>query len=105
MQKLKLLASEGIRQRRMDQFEWGWTARNAIARQSVARHFWQQINCSTQILSTARIQLILAKPDSSKWPKNDTVEQLTLNFFATVKCKSSNFFHIEMVNNFICRTC
>jgi hypothetical protein len=63
------------------QHEWGWTARNAIARQSFARHFWQQINCSTQILSTARIQLILAKPDSSKWQKKwqllDTVEQLS----------------------------
>ncbi len=51
--------------------EWGWTARNAIAWQSFARHFWQQINCSTQILSFAQIQLILAKPDSSKWQKND----------------------------------
>ncbi len=47
--------------------EWGWTARNSIARQSFARHFWQQINCSTQNISTARIQFILAKPDSSKW--------------------------------------
>ncbi len=28
--------------------EWGWTARNVIARQSFARHFWQQINCSTR---------------------------------------------------------
>ena len=27
--------------------EWGWTARIAIARQSFARHFWQQIYCST----------------------------------------------------------
>ena len=50
-------------------FEWGWTARIAIARHAFARHFWQQINCSTQILSFARIQLILAKPDSSKWQK------------------------------------
>jgi hypothetical protein len=64
---------------RHDLIEWGWTARNAIARQSFARHFWQQINCSTQILTTARIQLILAKPDSSKWQKKwqllDSVEQ------------------------------
>ncbi len=51
--------------------EWGWTARNSIARQSFARHFWQEINCSTQNLSTARIQLILAKLDSSKWQKSD----------------------------------
>ncbi len=52
--------------------------------------------CSTQILTTARIQLILAKPDSSKWQKKwqllDSVEQLTLIFLATVKCKSSIFF-------------
>jgi hypothetical protein len=65
--------------------EWGWTARNAIARQSFARHFWQEINCSTQNLSTARIQLILAKLDSSKWQKK-------WQLFATVKCKRSNFF-------------
>ena len=38
--------------------EWGWTARNLIARQSIVRHFWQEINCSSQNLSTARIQLI-----------------------------------------------
>jgi hypothetical protein len=50
-------------------FEWGWTARNLIAQQSIGQHFWQEINCSTQNLSTARIQLILAKPDSSKWQK------------------------------------
>jgi hypothetical protein len=76
--------------------EWGWTARIAIARHAIARHFLQENNCSTQILSTARIQLILAKPDSSKWQKKwqllDTVEQLTLIFFATVKCKSSILF-------------
>ncbi len=53
----------------IDVKEWGWTARIAIARHAFARHFWQQINCSTQILSFARIQLILAKPDSSKWQK------------------------------------
>jgi hypothetical protein len=46
--------------------EWGRTARIAIARHAIARHFLQENNCSTQILSTARIQLILAKPDSSK---------------------------------------
>ncbi len=45
--------------------EWGWTARNLNARQSIGRHFWQEINCSTQILPTARIQLILAQPDST----------------------------------------
>ena len=50
-------------------YEWGWTARIAIARNAFARHFWQQNYCSTQILSFARIQLILAKPDSSKWQK------------------------------------
>jgi hypothetical protein len=33
--------------------EWGSTARNLIAQQSFARHFWQEINCSTQNLSTA----------------------------------------------------
>ncbi len=60
--------------------EWGWTARNSIARQSFARHFWQEINCSTQNLSTARIQLILAKPDSS-------VKQLSL-FFHSFVCDS-----------------
>jgi hypothetical protein len=36
--------------------EWGWTAQNLIAQQLFARHFWQEINCSTQNLSTARIQ-------------------------------------------------
>ncbi len=49
--------------------EWGWTAQNLIARQSFARHFWQEINWSTQNLSTARIQLILAHLDSSSWQK------------------------------------
>ena len=33
--------------------EWVWTAQNLIARQSIGRHFWQEINCSTQNLSTA----------------------------------------------------
>ena len=51
--------------------EWGWTARNSIARQSFARHFWQQMNCSAQNLSTAQIQLILAQLDSSRWQKSD----------------------------------
>ena len=69
--------------------EWGWTAWNLIARQSFARHFWQEINCSTQNLSTARIQLILAKLDSSKWPKK--CRAVDTQFFATVKCKSSIF--------------
>ncbi len=35
--------------------EWGSTAWNLIARQSIGGHFWQEINCSTQNLSTARI--------------------------------------------------
>jgi hypothetical protein len=51
--------------------EWGWTARNSIARQSFAGHFWQQINCSTRNWSTARIQLILAQLDLNKWQKSD----------------------------------
>ena len=76
-------------------YEWGWTAQNLIARQSFAWHFWQQINCSTQNLSTARIQLILAKPDSSKWQKKcqllDSVEQLTLLSSVTYKLKKSIF--------------
>ena len=87
--------------------EWGWTARIAIARHAIARHFWQEINCSTLFLSTAWIQLILAKLDSSSWQKKchllDSVEQMTLSH-ATYKLKV-NFFPIEMVNNFICRTC
>jgi hypothetical protein len=29
--------------------EWGWTARNLIARQSTGRHFWQEINCSNGV--------------------------------------------------------
>ncbi len=37
-------------------FEWGWTARIAIARHAIARHFWQEINCS----SLARINWIRA---------------------------------------------
>ncbi len=62
--------------------EWGSTARNLIARQSFAQNFWQEINCSKQNISTARIQWILAKLDSSKWQKSDncSVEQLTLKF-------------------------
>ncbi len=48
-------------------YERGWTARNLIARQSIGRHFWQEINCSTQNLSTDRIQLILAQLDLSSW--------------------------------------
>ena len=71
--------------------EWVSTARNLIARQSIGQHFLQEINCSTQNLSTAWIQLILAQPDSSSW-----------HFFLVRKV---NFLPIEMVNNFICRTC
>ncbi len=48
-------------------YEWGWTAQNSIARQSFARHFWQEINCSTQNLSTAQIRLSEDKLDSSSW--------------------------------------
>ncbi len=76
--------------------EWWWTAQNSIARQSFARHFWQQINCSTQNLSTAQIQLILAQLDSSRWQKKwqmvDTVKQLTLLSSATYKLKKSIFY-------------
>ncbi len=36
--------------------EWGSTARNLIAQQSIGQHFWQEINCATQNLSTARIK-------------------------------------------------
>ncbi len=46
--------------------EWGSTARNSIARQSIGQHFWQEINCSTQNLSTAQIELIPAKLDLSR---------------------------------------
>ena len=74
-----------------EMIEWGWTAQNLIARQSFAQHFWQQINRSTQNLSTAQIQLILAQLDSSSWQKKwqmvDTVEQLTLLSSATYKQK------------------
>ncbi len=74
--------------------EWGWTAQNSIARQSFARRFWQQINCSTQNLSTARIQLILAKPDSSKWQK---MCQL-LNTVKCVNCSTlSSSWHFFLV--------
>ncbi len=60
-------------------YERGSTARNLIARQSFARHFWQEINCSTQNLLTARIQFIM----SSSW-----------HFFssATYKLKKSIFY-------------
>jgi hypothetical protein len=55
----------GIFTKRIDQ--WGWTARNSIAQQSTGQHFWQEINCLTQNLSTARIELSRAQPDSSSW--------------------------------------
>jgi hypothetical protein len=76
--------------------EWGWTAQNSIAQQSFARHFWQQINCWTQNVSTARIQLILAQLDLSSWQKKwqmvDTVKQLTLLSSATYKLKKSIYY-------------
>jgi hypothetical protein len=37
--------------------EWGWTAQIAIAQHAIARHFLQEINCSTQNLKTAWIGL------------------------------------------------
>ncbi len=47
-------------------------------------------------LSTARIRLIFGvnwiRAVDKKWQMVDTVEQLTHNFFATVKYKSSDFF-------------
>jgi hypothetical protein len=45
--------------------EWVSTARNLIARQSIGQHFWQEINCSTQNFSNARIELSRAQPDST----------------------------------------
>ncbi len=79
-------------------WEWGWTARNSIARQSIGRYFWQEINCSTQNLSNARIQLILAQLDSSswqkKWPMVHTVEQLTLLSSATYKHLTAKHVHL-----------
>ncbi len=59
--------------KRKESNEWVSTARNLITWQSIGRHFWQEINCSTQNLSTARIQLILAQPDLS----SSGFEQLT----------------------------
>jgi hypothetical protein len=53
--------------KRIEYNEWGSTARNLIARQLIGRHFWQEINCSTQNFSTARIELSQAQPDSSSW--------------------------------------
>jgi hypothetical protein len=76
-------------------FEWGSTAQNLIARQSIGRHFWQEINYSTQNLSTARIKLSRAQPDSSSW-----------HFFLVQDINwKSQFLPIEMVNNVICHTC
>ncbi len=60
--------------------EWGWTARIAIAQHAIARHFWQEINCSTRNWQTARIQLILAKLDSSKRQKSDNCSTVSSNW-------------------------
>ncbi len=72
-----------------DFFEWGWTARNLIALQSIGRHFWQEINCSAQNLSTARIQLILAQPDSSSWQKSDNCSTVSTSW---------HFFLVQHIN-------
>ncbi len=79
-------------------YEWGWTAWNSIARQSFARHFWQQINCSTQNWSTARIQLILAQLDSSSWQKSDKWSTLSSSWQKSVNCSTlSSSWHIFLV--------
>ncbi len=41
--------------------EWGSTARNLIARQSFARHFWQEINCSILFTINCVEQLTFSK--------------------------------------------
>jgi hypothetical protein len=64
--------------------EWGWTAQNSIARQSFARHFWQEINCSTQNLSTAWIQLILSQPDLSRWQKYCQLLESSFKLLSTI---------------------
>jgi hypothetical protein len=89
-------------------FEWGSTARNLIAQQSIGWHFWQEINCKTQNLSTAQIHLILAQLDSKSWQKSDkwTTLSSSWHFFLVQHINwKSQFLTIEMVNNFICRTC
>jgi hypothetical protein len=59
-------------------FEWGSTAQNLIARQSIGQHFWQEINCSTQNFSTAQIKLSRAQPDSTSWQKSDNWSTIML---------------------------
>ncbi len=51
--KLNTLASVFIKYYLSSTEEWVSTAQNLIARQSIGQHFWQEINCSTQNLSTA----------------------------------------------------
>ena len=90
------------------QNEWGWAARNLIAQQSIGWHFWQEINCKTQNLSTAEIHLILAQLDSKSLQKSDkwTTLSSSWHFFLVQHINwKSQFLPIEMVNNFICRTC
>jgi hypothetical protein len=55
--------------------EWGRTARNLIARQSIGQHFWQEINCSNPVN-----------------PGSTGIEQLTLLSSATYKLKKSIFY-------------
>jgi hypothetical protein len=73
-------------------FEWGWTARIAIARHAIARHFWQEINCSTRNWQTVRIKLILVKPDSNRWRKY--CKLLESGFYLII-------FHVEHKTNII----
>ena len=40
--------------------EWVSTAQNLIARQSIGRHFWQEINCSKFECSTINWSTLLA---------------------------------------------
>jgi hypothetical protein len=72
--------------------EWGWTARIAIARHAIARHFWQEINCSTRNWQTVRIKLILVKPDSNRWRKY--CKLLESGFYLII-------FHVEHKTNII----
>jgi hypothetical protein len=64
--------------------EWGWTAQNSIARQSIGRHFWQEINCLTRNFSTAWIQLNRAELDSSRWQKYCKVLESRFKLLSTI---------------------
>ncbi len=90
-------------------FESGSTARNATARISTARHFFRNLDCSTEkchLLNRKKYAVCVPRVNFEQMKKSATTQQcraVETQFFATVKYKSLIFFRDDKI--FICCTC